>query len=372
MRLQGILVLVMAATAGLTAFTGQAASAAASSGTITSFANGKCLDVTDGSTANGNQPQMWSCSTGNANQSWTLTDSGQVQGRGKCLDLAENNTANGAVVHLWDCYDTVATQKWAYNSTSHDLVNLAANKCLDITGNNLADGAKLQIWECSGGANQKWNAPATGGDTPGGFVVTEEQFNQMFPNRNSFYSYSGLVTAMSAYPGFTNTGSDTTRRQEAAAFLANVNHETGALQYIVELNTANYPNYCDWGQPYGCPAGNDSYYGRGPIQLSWNYNYKAAGDALGVDLLNNPWLVQTDSAVSWMTGLWFWMTSSGAGSMTGHDTMVTGAGFGETIRTINGVQECNGGNPETVQMRVDAYLRFTAVLGVPAGDNLYC
>ncbi len=78
------------------------------------------------------------------------------------------------------------------------------------------------------------------------------------------------------------------KKQEAAAFLANVSHETGGLVHVVEQNQANYPHYCDWGQPYGCPAGQAAYYGRGPIQLSWNFNYKAAGDALGIDLLNNP------------------------------------------------------------------------------------
>ncbi|MYZ41292.1 glycoside hydrolase family 19 protein, partial [Streptomyces sp. SID4917] len=71
------------------------------------------------------------------------------------------------------------------------------------------------------------------------------QFNQMFPSRNSFYTYSGLTAALSAYPGFANTGSDTVKRQEAAAFLANVSHETGGLVYVVEQNTANYPHYCD-------------------------------------------------------------------------------------------------------------------------------
>ncbi|CAM5366544.1 hypothetical protein STENM223S_06791 [Streptomyces tendae] len=124
--------------------------------------------------------------------------------------------------------------------------------------------------------------------------MTEAQFNQMFPNRNPFYTYSGLTAALSAYPGFANTGSDTVKKQEAAAFLANVSHETGGLVHVVEQNQANYPHYCDWSQPYGCPAGQAAYYGRGPIQLSWNFNYKAAGDALGIDLLGNPWLVQND------------------------------------------------------------------------------
>ncbi|MFC9843554.1 glycoside hydrolase family 19 protein [Streptomyces sp. NPDC060223] len=204
------------------------------------------------------------------------------------------------------------------------------------------------------------------------FVVTEAQFNQMFPSRNSFYTYSGLVAALSAYPAFANTGSDTVKKQEAAAFLANVNHETGGLVYIVEQNTANYPHYCDYGQSYGCPAGQSAYYGRGPIQLSWNFNYKAAGDALGIDLLNNPWLVQNDAAVAWKTGLWYWNTQSGPGTMTPHNAMVNGAGFGQTIRSINGSLECDGKNPAQVQSRVDAYNRFVGILGTTAGANLYC
>ncbi|MBZ3901392.1 MULTISPECIES: glycoside hydrolase family 19 protein [Streptomyces] len=211
-----------------------------------------------------------------------------------------------------------------------------------------------------------------GPTNPSGFVVSEAQFNQMFPNRNSFYSYSGLRAAMSAYPAFANTGSDTVKKQEAAAFLANVNHETGGLVHIVEQNTANYPTYCDWSQSYGCPAGQAAYYGRGPIQLSWNFNYKAAGDALGLNLLGNPWLVQNDAAVAWKTALWYWNTQKGPGTMTGHNAMVNSAGFGHTIRSINGSLECDGKNPAQVQSRVSAYQRFVQILGTSAGGNLYC
>ena len=210
------------------------------------------------------------------------------------------------------------------------------------------------------------------GPAPGGFVVSEAQFNQMFPSRNRFYTYSGLVAALGAYPGFAKTGSDTVKKQEAAAFLANVSHETGGLVHVVEQNTANYPHYCDRGQSYGCPAGQAAYYGRGPIQLSWNFNYKAAGDALGLPLLTNPSLVQNDAAVAWKTGLWYWNTQTGPGTMTPHNAMVNQRGFGETIRSINGSIECNGGNPGQVQSRVSKYQQFTSLLGVSAGSNLYC
>ncbi len=211
-----------------------------------------------------------------------------------------------------------------------------------------------------------------GGTNPSGFVVSEAQFNQMFPNRNPFYTYNGLKAALSAYPGFANTGSDTIKKREAAAFLANVSHETGGLVHVVEQNTANYPHYCDRNQPYGCPAGQAAYYGRGPIQLSWNFNYKAAGDALGIDLLRNPNLVQTDSAVAWKTGLWYWNTQRGPGTMTPHDAIVNDRGFGETIRSINGSLECNGNNPGQVQSRVNNFKKFTQILGTSTGGNLTC
>ena len=204
------------------------------------------------------------------------------------------------------------------------------------------------------------------------FVVSQSQFDQMFPDRNSFYTYKGLTDALRAYPGFAHTGSDTTQKREAAAFLANVSHETGGLKYVVEQNTANYSHYCDHSQPYGCPAGQSAYYGRGPLQLSWNFNYKAAGDSLHIDLLHDPGKVQHDAAVSWETGLWFWNTQSGAGRMTPHDAMAQDKGFGETIRSINGDLECNGKNPDERNDRISLYKKFAGILGTKPGASLSC
>jgi predicted chitinase len=340
------------------------ASAADPVGAITGLA-GKCVDVAGANSANGTAVQLYDCNGSNAQQ-WTVAGDGTLRALGKCLDVVDFGTADGAKVQLWDCAGT-SNQKWVV-TPAHDIVNPAANKCLDVTDGNSANGTRLQIWSCTGAANQKWNAPSA----TSGFVVSQTQFNQMFPNRNPFYTYSGLVAALSAYPGFANTGSDTVKKQEAAAFLANVNHETGGLQYVKELNTANYSHYCDWSQWYGCPAGQSAYYGRGPLQLSWNFNYKAAGDALKIDLLDNPWRVEQDASVAWKTGLWFWNTQNGAGWMTPHNAMVNSAGFGQTIRSINGALECDGKNPAQVQSRVDAYLKFTQILGVSPGSNLYC
>ncbi|GAA1536489.1 hypothetical protein GCM10009827_063840 [Dactylosporangium maewongense] len=361
-------VLVAAATAVLgTVILVPGAASAAGTGAITGY-GGKCVDVASANSANGTQVQLWTCNGTNA-QSWTVGTDGTIRALGKCLDVSGGSTANGAKVQLWDCNGTGA-QQWVANA-ARDIVNPQANKCLDATGVSSADGTPLQIWDCGGGANQKWNVPGGGGGGTSGFVVSEAQFNQMFPSRNSFYTYAGLTDAMKKYPAFATTGSDTVRKQEAAAFLANVGHETGGLVYINEINTANWPHYCDWSQPYGCPAGQSAYHGRGPIQLSWNFNYKAAGDALGVNLLNNPDLVATNSSISWQTGLWYWMTGTGGAGTTSHNAMVNGQGFGTTIRAINSI-ECNGGNPAQVQSRVNLYNQFVGILGAPAGGNLYC
>ncbi len=66
----------------------------------------------------------------------------------------------------------------------------------------------------------------------------------------------------------------------------------------------------------GCPAGPPAYHGRGPIQLSWNVDYKAAGDALGIDLLNNPDRVKHEATTACQTAVWYWTTRNGPNSMS--------------------------------------------------------
>jgi chitinase len=202
------------------------------------------------------------------------------------------------------------------------------------------------------------------------FVVSREQFERVFPHRNSFYTYDGLVGALGQYPDFTTTGDDVTRRREASAFLAQVAHETNGLTLVTETDKTT--NYCDASLPYGCPAGPLAYFGRGPMQVSWNYNYHGAGDALGLNLLADPALVERDQVVAWKTALWFWNTQPGESIATPHDAITLGFGFGETIRAINGHVECNGASPAQVEDRVNAYQRITAELGVTPGEALTC
>jgi chitinase len=138
-------------------------------------------------------------------------------------------------------------------------------------------------------------------------------------------------------------------------------------QYVEEIVKGTY---CDTSTGVPCAAGKE-YYGRGPIQLSWNYNYQAAGDAIGFDGINHPEIVASDRAISFKTAVWYWMTQ---GSTTCHDAMVDGIGFGATIRAINGGLEC-GSNPSNAaaqQHRIQLYQSFCSLLGVSPGSNLSC
>jgi predicted chitinase len=210
---------------------------------------------------------------------------------------------------------------------------------------------------------------ATG--TAFGGLVSRSAFEAMFPARSAFYTYDGLVEATATFPSFAAAGTSDDRKREVAAFLANVNHETGALVYVEEIDKSDY---CSSNAACPCAAGK-RYFGRGPLQLSWNYNYCTASAAIFGDkevLRLDPDRVAREPRVAWATGLHFWMTSTGAGSMTAHDAMVNGGNFGETIRTINGSLECGGRNPGAVQSRVDAYRRFCGLLGVDPGTRTTC
>jgi len=136
-----------------------------------------------------------------------------------------------------------------------------------------------------------------------GFMITEAQFEELFPKRIPFYTFAGLQEAIKAYPEFGNFGSQVENKREIAAFLANIMHESIELQAINELDKSVHDHYCNDKQGVPCAPGKQ-YFGRGPIQLSWNFNYALAGKALGLDLLNDPDMVSRDPAVARNSALW--------------------------------------------------------------------
>ena len=115
-----------------------------------------------------------------------------------------------------------------------------------------------------------------------------------------------------------------------------------------------------------------------------NYNYAQAGQAIGVDLINNPDLVATDPVVSFKTAVWFWMTPQG-NKPSSHDVIIGRwnpssadraagrvPGYGVITNIVNGALECGHGPDDRVADRIGFYKRYCGIFGVSPGDNLDC
>ena len=297
-------------------------------------------------------------------------------------------------------------------------------------------------WSCSGNTQAKTDIQKTSYAD----LLSERQFNELFPLRDKFYTYAAFIKAVKEmsfiklkvvrravsvyqftrtdkrtgkqtvirqdpdwnedwakkkpdssyvidYGNFCTEGSAQMRKKELAAFFAHIAHETrhgenekynDGLMLIHESNTA-LPYIAD-NDAYPAVAGK-KYYGRGPMQLSYNGNYGYASDCIFGNknvLLNNPELIETDPVVAFETAIYFWMTPQ-TYKPSAHDVM-TGKwrpnaadnaagrtpGFGMTINIVNGAVECNKGeNVYSMNDRIGFYRYFLRKLGV-SDPNCAC
>jgi hypothetical protein len=230
-------------------------------------------------------------------------------------------------------------------------------------------------------------------------LLSRELYESMFPNRNALYGYDALIEAASRYPDFGAEGTLEQRRREVAGFLGNAAHETTGgwaaapggpeswgLYFTEEVGCEEgaCTQYCDAANvDYPCQPGK-TYHGRGPIQLSWNFNYGAFGTVLGLPLLSDPELVISDGVIAFSTALWFWMTPQ-APKPSAHAALLgtwqpneadTAAGrkpgFGMTVNIINGGLECGIPTDDRVRDRIRFYAHFAERLGTLRGENLEC
>jgi putative chitinase len=98
----------------------------------------------------------------------------------------------------------------------------------------------------------------------------------------------------------------------AAAFLAQVGHESGQLRYLREIwgptpAQTRYEGRADLGNTQ--PGDGKRFMGRGLIQITGRANYAACGAALGVDLLAHPELLETPLYAAG-SAAWFWLQNN--------------------------------------------------------------
>lgn len=181
--------------------------------------------------------------------------------------------------------------------------------------------------------------------------IAKQQLLQLLPNAGQVAGIfvPALNTAVNRY--------QIVGHKRMAAFIAQVGHESGHLTRLMEnLNYSadalrkTWPSRFDmnlanaaarkpelianiaYGNRMGNTAPGDGwkYRGRGLIQITGKNNYRACGEALGLDLIAQPELLEKPQHAC-MSAAWFWATN-------GLNTLADAGKFEATTQRINGGQ----------------------------------
>jgi putative chitinase len=151
-----------------------------------------------------------------------------------------------------------------------------------------------------------------------------------------------------------------------AAFLATIAVESGSLRAVeeglyyksAERLSKIFPRiFPDADAAESCVANPSAlsqklyggFHGRGLIQLTWERNYKACGDAIGIDFTNNPAsLLEPHNAA--MSAAWFWKTN-------GCNQPADAGDMDRVTRIVNGPAKLH------LKERIEFYEKALSILG---------
>lgn len=246
------------------------------------------------------------------------------------------------------------------------------------------------------------------------FIVSDENYNDLFPRRHASYTYRRLLQAVGKFPAIcgylgTEEKSDAICRKTLATMFAHFAQETGGhnpsdkefeewrqgLNQVREQGCTETSPGCGYNsncedtdsitKKWAC--GQDrkgewkKYYGRGAKQLSYNFNYGQFSQAMfgeGRLLLDYPDFV-ADTWLNLASATWFYTTPQPPKPSMLH--VIDGTwqpndvdrrngikpGFGATINIINGGLECNkpnGRETKQAKNRIAYYKKFAWYLYV--------
>lgn len=163
--------------------------------------------------------------------------------------------------------------------------------------------------------------------------LDHEQLEQMLPYATDRLREKYLSPLNAAMEEF-----DIDTPLRVAAFIAQIAHESGSLQYVEEIADGSaYEFRKDLGnlEPEALAAAHAKktttgrfYKGHGILQITGYFNHRECGKALGLDLVNNPKLL-TEPLNACRSAAWFWKTH-------GCNELADNQEFGRITRVING------------------------------------
>lgn len=157
--------------------------------------------------------------------------------------------------------------------------------------------------------------------------ITQKQLLQILPNAGPVAGV--FVPILNAAMGhYQIVGA-----KRVAAFIAQIGHESGQLKYVKEIwgptkAQAKYEGRADLGNTV--KGDGSKYRGRGLIQITGRANYAECAEALGLDLINHPELLEKPQHAC-MSAAWFWASR-------GLNTLADAGKFDTITRRINGGQ----------------------------------
>jgi len=246
------------------------------------------------------------------------------------------------------------------------------------------------------------------------FILSEENYEDLFPRRHPSYTYKRLLQAIAKFPAICSyvgreERSDAICRKTLATMFAHFTQETGnhnpsdkeydewrqGLSVVREQGCTDTSPGCGYNdncedtdsitKKWAC--GEDrtgkwkKYFGRGAKQLSYNFNYGQFSQAMFGDrrlLLDYPDFV-ADTWLNMASATWFYTTPQPPKPSMLHvidGTWVPNEedkrngitpGFGATINIINGGLECNtkdGRESKQARNRIEYYKQFAWYLYV--------
>jgi GH43 family beta-xylosidase len=132
--------------------------------TVVNRSSGKCLDLADGSSADGANVRLWTCN-GGAAQRWRFEDQGDDTSRivnvasGKVLDVSNCSNADGTDIRQWSWLNNNC-QRFRTIITASGWVRLqnqATGKVADAANCGAADGTDVRQWSWLNNNCQQWS-----------------------------------------------------------------------------------------------------------------------------------------------------------------------------------------------------------------------
>lgn len=178
-------------------------------------------------------------------------------------------------------------------------------------------------------------------------MISNDQLRQMMPNAGG---------RLDAHLPFINPAMDEggiKTPKVIAAFLAQLAHESGEYRFMEEIwgpteAQRGYEGRADLGNTQ--TGDGQKFMGHGPIQITGRANHKACGEALGLDLINDPKLI-TKPEHGTRAAVWFWNSR--------RLSLPAGVDWFKTITRI-----INGGHTGLAD-RVQYWNRNRTLLGLP-------